>query len=97
MPIGSFAEPKSFLSATFYKGLALTVRLIFILAGPFAKQCMDFHWVSRKLGTDFLAGTFLVAPPTQALVMLYERPQADQSEMLREFKTQRFLCVCCFR
>ena len=29
MPIGSFAEPESFISARFYKGLALTVRLAF--------------------------------------------------------------------
>ena len=44
MPIGSFAEPESFIFAGFYKGLALTVRLVFILAGPFAQKCKDFQW-----------------------------------------------------
>ncbi len=29
MPIGSFAEPESFIFARFYKGLALTVRCVF--------------------------------------------------------------------
>ena len=43
MTIGSFADPDSFISARFYKGFALTVRFVFILAGPNAKKCKDFH------------------------------------------------------
>ena len=45
MPIDSFADPDVFISARFYKGLALTVRLVFISAGPFAQQYKDPHWV----------------------------------------------------
>ena len=44
MSIGSFAEPESFISARFNKGFALTVRLAFYLAGPFAQKCKDFQW-----------------------------------------------------
>ena len=44
MPIGSFAEPESFILARFYQGLALTVILVFILAGPFAQECKDSQW-----------------------------------------------------
>ena len=45
MPIGSFAEPDSFIFARFYKGFALTVRSVFFLAGQFAQKCKDFQWV----------------------------------------------------
>ena len=44
MPIGSFAEPDSFISEWVYKGLTLTVRMDFYLAGPFAQECKDFKW-----------------------------------------------------
>ena len=53
MPIGSFAEPESFIFTRFYKGLAITVRLGFILAGPFAQKCKDFQWFLRKSGAGF--------------------------------------------
>ena len=45
MSIGSFADPDSFIPASVYKGFALTVRITFILAGPFARKCKDFPWV----------------------------------------------------
>ena len=64
MPIGSFAEPESFIFARFYKGLALTVRLVFILAGPFAEKYMNFRCFCKDSGAVFLAGSLLVAPET---------------------------------
>ena len=64
MPIGSFAEPDSFISARFYKGLALTVRFTFFWQARLLRNARISNGFEGKRGPLFLAGCLQVAPET---------------------------------
>ena len=52
MPIGSFVEPESFISARFYKGFALTVILDFF-GRPVCSEMQGFPMGLKGTGVDF--------------------------------------------
>ena len=53
MPIGSFAEPDSFISARFYKGFALTVRSVFFWQASLPRNARISNGFGANYGAVF--------------------------------------------